>query len=225
MKNSKGKAILISISVWLLIVVISLSAVVGVGYGLYLIVDNIDSHSKPVIDVVTVNKYEVYDEYDESIVTSDVLNDNGMEKTYYRLYLYDSYIAKILSISDRNIIDSFTPDRTENYISDNCFKSYIDDKQNKVLNKLVSKSLLDEKGKSVKITPVLDDILNTVAKKEHEIMNMKIFNDNDDYYVYLEFNVNWSFPCELYHYDKESKSLDLIYQFDGEEIVGIKKIR
>lgn len=42
MKNSKCKNILISIGIWLMVVTILASVVVGAGYGLYLIVDAAD---------------------------------------------------------------------------------------------------------------------------------------------------------------------------------------
>lgn len=222
MKNSKCKNILISIGIWLMVVTILVSAVVGAGYGLYLIVDAADK-SLPIIDVVTVSKEDVFDKYDDYVAKSEVLTDDSIEKYYNRLYSNDNLIGKIFSIADDNETKPFTPDNAKIYYSDYCFESYIDDATHKVLNKLVSKNLVDDKGKSVKITPLLDDILVTAAKEEHEIINMKIFNDYGDYYVYLEFNVNLSSPCVLYHYDKEKKSLSEIYTFDNEEVVGIRK--
>ena len=66
MKNSKCKNILISIGIWLMVVTILASVVVGAGYGLYLIVGAADKN-QPIIDVVTVDKGDVLDKYDIDI--------------------------------------------------------------------------------------------------------------------------------------------------------------
>ena len=218
MKNSKCKNILISIGIWLMVVTILASVVVGAGYGLYLIVDAADKN-QPIIDVVTVDKGDVLDKYDIDILKSDIINNKSIEKNYYRIYSSDDPIDNFLDTDvDLKSIEPFEIDNAEIY-SYSYFTSYNDDEL------VPSSKLSDETGKTVEITPVLDDILDAIENVKHDKINMKIFNDNNDYYVYLELNTNWWYPCELYHYDKDSKSLDLIYQFDGEEIVGIKKIR
>ena len=218
MKNSKCKNMLISIGIWLMVVTILVSVVVGAGYGLYLIVDAADKN-QPIIDVVTVDKGDVLDKYDIDILKSDVINNKSIEKNYYRIYSSDDPIDNFLDTDvDLKSIEPFEIDNAEIY-SYSYFTSYNDDEP------VPPSKLSDENGKTVEITPVLDDILDAIENVKHDKINMKIFNDNNDYYVYLELNTNWWYPCELYHYDKDSKSLDLIYQFDGEEIVGIKKIR
>lgn len=218
MKNSKCKNILISIGIWLMVVTILASVVVGAGYGLYLIVGAADKN-QPIIDVVTVDKGDVLDKYDIDILKSDVINNKSIEKNYYRIYSSKDPIDNFLDTDvDLKSIEPFEIDNAEIY-SYSYFTSYNDDEL------VPSSKLSDETGKTVEITPVLDDILDAIENVKHDKINMKIFNDNNDYYVYLELNTNWWYPCELYHYDKDSKSLDLIYQFDGEEIVGIKKIR
>ena len=218
MKNSKCKNILISIGIWLMVVTILVSVVVGAGYGLYLIVDAADKN-QPIIDVVTVDKGDVLDKYDIDILKSDVINNKSIEKNYYRIYSSDDPIDNFLDTDvDLKSIEPFEIDNAEIY-SYSYFTSYNDDEP------VPPSKLSDENGKTVEITPVLDDILDAIENVKHDKINMKIFNDNNDYYVYLELNTNWWYPCEQYHYDKDSKSLDLIYQFDGEEIVGIKKIR
>lgn len=218
MKNSKCKNILISIGIWLMVVTILASVVVGAGYGLYLIVGAADKN-QPIIDVVTVDKGDVLDKYDIDILKSDVINNKSIEKNYYRIYSSKDPIDNFLDTDvDLKSIEPFEIDNAE-ICSYSYFTSYNDDEL------VPSSKLSDETGKTVEITPVLDDILDAIENVKHDKINMKIFNDNGDYYVYLELNTNWWYPCELYHYDKESKSLDLIYQFDGEEIVGIKKIR
>lgn len=201
-----------------MVVTILVSVVVGAGYGLYLIVDAADKN-QPIIDVVTVDKGDVLDKYDIDILKSDVINNKSIEKNYYRIYSSDDPIDNFLDTDvDLKSIEPFEIDNAEIY-SYSYFTSYNDDEP------VPPSKLSDENGKTVEITPVLDDILDAIENVKHDKINMKIFNDNNDYYVYLELNTNWWYLCELYHYDKDSKSLDLIYQFDGEEIVGIKKIR
>ena len=218
MKNSKCKNILISIGIWLMVVSILASVVVGAGYGLYLIVDAADKN-QPIIDVVTVDKGDVLDKYDIDILKSDVIKNKSIEKNYYRIYSSKDPIDNFLDTDvDLKSIEPFEIDNAEIY-SYSYFTSYNDDEP------VPPSKLSDETGKTVEITPVLDNILDAIENVKHDKINMKIFNDNNAYYVYLELNTNWWYPCELYHYDKDSKSLDLIYQFDGEEIVGIKKIR
>ena len=218
MKNSKCKNILISIGIWLMVVTILASVVVGAGYGLYLIVDAADKN-QPIIDVVTVDKGDVLDKYDIDILKSDVIKNKSIEKNYYRIYSSKDPIDNFVDTDvDLKSIEPFEIDNAEIY-SYSYFTSYNDDEP------VPPSKLSDETGKTVEITPVLDNILDAIENVKHDKINMKIFNDNNDYYVYLELNTNWWYPCELYHYDKDSKSLDLIYQFDGEEIVGIKKIR
>lgn len=215
MKNSKCKNILISIGIWLMVVTILASVVVGAGYGLYLIVDAADKN-QPIIDVVTVDKGDVLDKYDIDILKSDIINNKSIEKNYYRIYSSDDPIDNFLDTDvDLKSIEPFEIDNAEIY-SYSYFTSYNDDEP------VPPSKLSDENGKTVEITPVLDDILDAIENVKHDKINMKIFNDNNDYYVYLELNTNWWYPCELYHYDKDSKSLDLIYQFDGEEIEKIR---
>lgn len=207
MKSSKGKAILISIGAWVLIVIILIMRLYFPFFAFFTVCDVIDSFTKtPIIDVVTVDK-------------GDVIKNKSIEKNYYRIYSSDDPIDNLLDTDvDLKSIEPFEIDNAEIY-SYSYFTSYNDDEP------VPPSKLSDENGKTVEITPVLDDILDAIENVKHDKINMKIFNDYGDYYVYLEFNTNWWYPFELYHYDKNSKSLDLIYQFDGEEIVGIKKIR
>ena len=73
------------------------------------------------------------------------------------------------------------------------------------------------------MTDALSEVFDSILTLEpHEIELCQIFQDGDEYYVYLELNVNLAYPCELYHYDKDSKTLKMIIQFNNERIVGIR---
>ena len=154
---------------------------------------------------MNINDIEITDSMIDAVVSAQLYREDPIDN------LLDTDV-------DLKSIEPFEIDNAEIY-SYSYFTSYNDDEP------VPSSKLSDETGKTVEITPVLDDILDAIENVKHDKINIKIFNDNNDYYVYLELNTNWWYPCELYHYDKNSKSLDLIYQFDGEEIVGIKKIR
>ena len=115
MKNSKCKNILISIGIWLMVVTILVSVVVGAGYGLYLIVDAADKN-QPIIDVVTVDKGDVLDKYDIDILKSDVINNKSIEKNYYRIYSSDDPIDNFLDTDvDLKSIEPFEIDNAEIY--------------------------------------------------------------------------------------------------------------
>lgn len=76
MKSSKGKAILISIGAWVLIVIILIMRLYFPFFAFFTVCDVIDSFTKtPIIDVVTVDKCDVLDKYDIDILKSDVIKN------------------------------------------------------------------------------------------------------------------------------------------------------
>ena len=81
MKSSKGKAILISIGAWVLIVIILIMRLYFPFFAFFTVCDVIDSFTKtPIIDVVTVDKCDVLDKYDIDILKSDVIKNKSIEK-------------------------------------------------------------------------------------------------------------------------------------------------
>jgi preprotein translocase subunit SecF len=144
-----------------------------------------------------------------------IVKDEDTEKlSYYTIY--DDQRTKE--------IDKFEVENNIIYSLNDCLDSYIDHKQNKVLNNLtVDKcKIVDEKGNEITPDHEMINIMTLVAQLEHEIFDIKVFNVNDKYYVMTELNVNWWSPYELYSYDKINNKLNLIYEFDGEEVIGIK---
>lgn len=83
-------------------------------------------------------------------------------------------------------------------------------------------TLTDENGNNIEITPVIADIINEIKHMEHGTIKIKIFKSGEEYFVYAELNVNLAYPCGLYYYNQEIGQLIELYEFDYEEITGIK---
>lgn len=139
--------------------------------------------------------------------------DKNYDACYYSLY------------SNKKIkkSEAFIADETEVFFaSPDCFDSYIDSIQNKVLNRLRYTNLTDKYGNDVEITPVISEIFEETAKLEHDILRMEIIKDGDEYFVFVSLNVNWWTPCTLYYFNQDSSKLIKLYTFDYEIVTGIK---
>lgn len=84
--------------------------------------------------------------------------------------------------------------------------------------------LFDESGKIVPTTEELSEVIDGITKLSdvHALFLCQIFEVESEYFVYMELNVNWFYPCELYYYDKAEKRLKYLCQLDNERIVGIR---
>lgn len=69
----------------------------------------------------------------------------------------------------------------------------------------------------------IKNIIKLVNKKNSWISGITIIKHKDEYYASVLLNVNLWDPYELYKYDIKRNKLKLIYTFNGEEIIGIKK--
>lgn len=123
-----------------------------------------------------------------------------------------------------NNIKAFTADKMEVFTAPahECFESYFIGYQGKSLNYLNDIILTDEDGHPIEITPIISDIFEETSELEHEIFTMKIFKQGNEYFVYVELNVNWWAPCSLYYYNQDSSRLIKLHTFDNEEVIGIK---
>ncbi|MCH5296359.1 MAG: hypothetical protein J1E85_01685 [Ruminococcus sp.] len=164
--------------------------------------DNEDDESKEVvIDIIT----QPYDN-----------QNNNADIFYYSFYTNEKV----------NEIEPFTPDEMEVfYVPYGCFDSYSQYKPRGVDNPIKdikSLRLEDANGNDVEITPIISSILEEVQKIEHPIINMKIFKDNEEYFVFISLNVNWWSPCRLYYYNQDYSKLVELYTFNREEVTGIR---
>lgn len=84
--------------------------------------------------------------------------------------------------------------------------------------------LFDESGNIVPMTEELSDVIDGITKLSdvHALFLCQIFEAEGEYFVYMELNVNWFYPCELYYYDQAEKRLKYLCQLDNERIVGIR---
>lgn len=121
--------------------------------------------------------------------------------------------------------ENFESEELEIYDVYSCYNSYIDRKKNKVLNKLTYDEcrITDQNGTEIVIDSDFEKIINLVASLEHDIMKNKIIKLEEDYYIIVALNVNLWSPYELYKFNKEKNKLVLIYIFDGEDVIGIRR--
>ena len=158
----------------------------------------------------TVKKVEPLYEKPIFVITQD---ENNHKIHYYK-------------VDRKNNFEKTTPFISEPinvYTVYGCTESYIDHKQNKVLNKLDKEYCEIEKdGKAVEINSDFKGIINDMTELEHDIWDQKILEYKNDYYLVISLNVNLWTPYELYKYDKETKKLVKICTFDGEDVIGLK---
>ena len=107
------------------------------------------------------------------------------------------------------------------YVPWDCFESYIDHDQNKVLNRLIRIAVTDEREKPCDVPEAMRTIFPLIAGLEHDMMNIRIFDLSGEYFVDLETNVNLWSPCKLYYFDQETGTLQKLYTWDDERVLGI----
>lgn len=161
--------------------------------------DNEDDESKEVVIDIQTQPYDN--------------QKNNTDRCYYSL------------TTDRelNETEPFTPDNIEIFTAPtSCFHWYYTKFNSKPFKYVDDIILKDEDGYDVEITPIISDIFEETARLEHSFFKIKIFQENDEYFVYVELNVNWSYPCTLYYYNQEYSRLIKLYTLDNEEVTGIK---
>ena len=110
-------------------------------------------------------------------------------------------------------------------VDNNCYNDHTDLENHMFLNQLIIEkcTIKDNLENNIEINGYLEKIIKLVSKKEkHSIIGNTILKTNDEYYVAVELNVNLWTPYKLYKYNKEKNKLKLIYEFNGENIIGIK---
>ncbi len=146
-------------------------------------------------------------------------DDNNADICYYSLTT-DGKVTEA---------EPFTPDEMEIFTVpvNRCFNEYTIEFGNsnhthRNYTYISDMILEDEDGKNVEITPIISDIFKEALAIGHDMFEMKIFKLDDEYFVYAELNVNLWYPCGLYYYNQEASKLIKLYEFDDEEITGIK---
>ncbi len=119
-------------------------------------------------------------------------------------------------------VEKFKPAKSKVLTLNNCYNmKKVKEESETSLEELCT--LRDSQNDAVYLTQDLRNIVSLIGKKvHHEILVGKVIILDDDYYVVIRTNVNWYSPCDLYKYNKEKKELEIIYNFNKEEVVGIK---
>ena len=133
------------------------------------------------------------------------------------------YWARSRDGSTGRLADSFDPDDAEVYTAAfDCFSCRLEDER--VVNTLVSTSLTDGAGETVRADETTERLLRTLAGETgHAILEVRIFVDGGTYYAAVKENVNWSDPCLLYLWERETDSLQFVFRWDGVTVVGIRQ--
>lgn len=122
--------------------------------------------------------------------------------------------------------DAFEGDDIAVYeVDSGCFDTYLaidEDGGSEFVNRLADVSIWDENGEPVPRTPELMRILQAASWLEHDLFTVRILRAGEDYFLYVELNVNWWAPCALYWYDPARKGLVELYEFDSRETIGLR---
>nr|MBR4281220.1 hypothetical protein [Clostridia bacterium] len=89
-------------------------------------------------------------------------------------------------------------------------------------NGQVDVSLMDESGAPVENTPEINAVLRAAGVIDNWIMHCRVIEADGAYFLYVELNVNWWDPCELYWYDPVRDGLVKLCSFNGWETVGLR---
>lgn len=81
---------------------------------------------------------------------------------------------------------------------------------------------IDADGNKVKHVSILNKILDQTLDIDHEFFSVKIFEDQKEYFVVYDLNVNWQYPFEICHYNQQKDKLEYITSFEGEDIIGLR---
>lgn len=101
-----------------------------------------------------------------------------------------------------------------------CFSSDVVD--GKVKNTLMNIVLTDESGDITEADTAMASLMQLLAGEiDHDILSAVIIEDKGQYFVWVELNTNWSSPCELYQYNEEENTIEMIGKWDGVDLIGI----
>ncbi len=134
------------------------------------------------------------------------------ESSYYKVNKYGNF-KKI----DNN---EFIETNNRIYNITECFESYIDRDKNEVLNRINQEKCNEFLNSNN--DEELSNIINEIANLKHDLFNVKVIQtEKGNHYVSVYLNTNWICPCDLYLYDKNEKSLKLIFETNNELIIDI----
>lgn len=147
-------------------------------------------------------------------VVSVKVKSNETSETQYVLLYDDGGMEKLDNAFEVDDVEMFTADV-------NNFTTEV--KNNKVVNSLVSTTVIDNSGNEVEADTEVIGLLNTLSDTvDHEIIQAKIIKDGQKYFVAVQTNVNLQSPCVFYEFDQNEGTLEELCTWDDVEIVGVR---
>ena len=124
-----------------------------------------------------------------------------------------------------SVSPAFEPDPAEIYTADyGCIESYIDD--DTVRNRFVRCSLSDENGNPVEADETMEKLMRCAARELlHDLWKFQIIRDGEDLFAFVELNVNFSDPCDLYRYDAKNDTLMHLCRWQNMDFKGIRVLQ
>ena len=156
----------------------------------------------------------VYDSFDigeEGVVAVKVVGETSFmtkaEEGKVEYFALDSH-KRLMKI------DAFEPDRAQKYtVPFSCFT--MPD------NLVIDYKLYDEAGKAVPVTQEVTDICDAMKEIDHDVMDVYVFRNGEEWLAEAELNVNWWTPYYLYYYNKDTRRLMLLHVFADQRVEEI----
>lgn len=146
----------------------------------------------------------------------DVIVESGGNRDYYAINAHGRVQET----------EPFEGDDIDIYeVDGDCLETYkgIDNRgRGEFISRLTDIRLWDEEGCAVQNTRVLNEVLLAASELEHDLFDARILRAGEEYFLYVELNVNWVSPCDLYWYDQTRGGLVELHSFDGQEVVGLR---
>ncbi len=191
--------------------------------GCSLISFRFDPETQAAIDVITVSDFDISYYDDVYMKANDPNYDFEPREPGEKKYCAVGKTGLSPVYQRVEVINAFEPDDADFYtvVSGGIVWRFGENSRGRY--ETTDKRLFDKNGKIVEMTDELSEVFDSILDLEpHDMFLCQIIKDGGEYFVYNELNVNWFYPCELYHYEKDSKSLEMLVQFDHERIVGVR---
>lgn len=80
----------------------------------------------------------------------------------------------------------------------------------------------DEAGRNVPVTREIDTICHAMQDIGHHVMECRILQVGDEWFVSAMLNVNLWTPYQFYYFNQESGRLMLLYEFNGRNVTAVR---
>lgn len=154
------------------------------------------SNAKPVLKTITVS------ETNESEPVYSMVYENGKIKP----------------------IQKFTPDDAKFYeIEMIGYRSELNN--NEIVGSYEAINLIDTNGNAVDLDIDLDELVKLIRDTtKKNIWRIRIIEVDQEYFSFVELNVNWQSPGILYKYNQEESKLEKIYSWNEVDLIGLALI-